>query len=73
MDEEMYLVEYEVIVKGHLDQEHWINWFEEAVVALEQSGTTVLRATMDQTALYGMLGKIRDLGLTLMAVNRKKF
>jgi hypothetical protein len=39
----------------------------------EGDGTTVLSGSVaDQAALYGLLGKVRDLGLPLIAVNRRR-
>jgi hypothetical protein len=38
----------------------------------EPDGTTSLRGPVaDQAALYGLIGKARDLGLTLLSVERE--
>jgi len=34
------------------------------------NGETVLSGPLDQAALHGVLAKVRDLGLVLVAVNR---
>jgi hypothetical protein len=61
---------YEIRLKGHLDT-RWGNQFEGMTITLKEDGTTVLSGTVpDQPALYGLLRKVRDLGLTLVAVNR---
>lgn len=59
---------YDIRVEGHLDQ-HWSAWFGGLTVSHEADGTTTLRGTMtDQAELYGLLARIRDLGVTLIAV-----
>jgi hypothetical protein len=59
---------YAVRVAGHLD-ERWAAWFEGATVSLEADGTTTLRVTVaDQAQLHGLLGRVRDLGITLVSV-----
>ena len=63
---------YEIRVKGHLDV-RWADWFDGLTLTRESDGTTVLRGSVvDQAALYGLLGKVRDLGLPLIAVNRRR-
>ena len=60
---------YEILVEGHLDTD-WSDWFEGLTVRQEMNGETVLSGPLDQAALHGVLTKIRDLGLVLVAVNR---
>ena len=61
---------YQIRVKGHLDSE-WTDWFEGLAITLEEDGDTLLTGPIvDQAALYGLLRKVRDLGITLVAVNR---
>lgn len=61
---------YEIRLQGHLD-EHWAAWFEGLAVAHAGDGTTVLSgAVADQAALFGLLERVRDLGLPLLAVQR---
>jgi len=63
---------YEIRVKGHLDV-RWADWFDGLTLTQESDGTTVLRGSVvDQAALHGLLGKVRDLGLPLIAVNRRR-
>jgi hypothetical protein len=60
--------EYHIRLKGHLDQ-HWSNWFDNLTISNEANGEAVLRGPLpDQVALHGVLIKIRDLGLPLLAV-----
>jgi hypothetical protein len=61
---------YEIRVQGHLGSS-WSPWFEGMTIRHEASGETVLTGPLpDQTALHGVLIKIRDLGLPLVAVRR---
>lgn len=60
---------YQIRVKGHLDNS-WSEWFEGLSMTHEEDGTTVLTGPLaDQPALYGLLLKIRDLGLPLVSAN----
>jgi PPOX class probable F420-dependent enzyme len=61
---------YEVRVEGVLEQRRWSEWFEGLEV--ERAGDeTILSGTLpDQPALYGVLDKVRDLGLTVIVVRR---
>jgi hypothetical protein len=61
---------YEIRVKGHLAQD-WSEWLEGMRITHTSEGETVLEGPVrDQAALFGVLIKVRDLGLILMAVNR---
>ena len=60
----------EIRVKGVLD-ECWSTWFDGLqVIADERGETLIVGAVLDQAALHGPLGRIRDLGLTLLDVHR---
>ncbi len=60
---------YQIRIRGHLGRQ-WMGRFEELGVTLEDDGTTLLTGRIvDQAALYGILRKIRDLGIVLLAVN----
>jgi len=59
---------YEIRLKGHLD-DRWADWFDGLTITREDDGTTRLTgAVADQAALHGLLSKVRDLGLPLIAV-----
>jgi hypothetical protein len=59
---------YEVRVAGHLD-DHWSTWFGGLTLAHSNDGTTLLRGVVtDQSELYGLLDKVRDLGIALISV-----
>lgn len=59
---------YVIRVKGHLDA-FWQAWFDLSITH-ESDGTTSLSGLIrDQAALYGILFKMRDLGLTLLSLD----
>jgi hypothetical protein len=61
---------YEIRLQGHLE-DRWSAWFDGLAVAAEEGGETTLSGFIrDQAALHGVLAKVRDLGLPLIAVNR---
>jgi hypothetical protein len=60
---------YEVRVQGVLDA-RWSQWFE-GLQLRSESDQTILSGTLpDQPALHGVLDKVRDLGLSIIAVRR---
>ena len=61
---------YEIRLKGHLDS-RWAAWFDGLSLTNESDGTTVIHGpVVDQAALYGLLQKMRDIGLPLVSVTR---
>ena len=59
---------YEIRVRGQLDT-HWSAWFEGLkLTSLENGETLIAGPIQDQAALHGILAKIRDLDLHLIAV-----
>ena len=61
---------YEIRVQGRLDQ-RWSTWFDGLTLSYEGEDITVLRGSLvDEAALHGILIKVRDLALPLLAVNR---
>ena len=60
---------YQIRVKGHLGPQ-WTDWFGGLAIAVEEDGDTLLTGpVVDQAALYGLLKKVRDLGMPLVSVN----
>jgi len=58
----------EIRVKGQIDQ-HWSEWFEDLEIAYTDQDETILTGeVVDQSALYGLIAKLRDLGLPLISV-----
>jgi hypothetical protein len=61
---------YQFRVKGHLDLD-WSIWFDGFSITHDDDGSTIIAGIVtDQSALYGLIGKARDLGLILIAVVR---
>ncbi len=60
---------YQIRLRGHL-RSQWTDWFGGLAVTLEDGGDTLLTGpVVDQAALYGLLKKVRDLGMPLVSVN----
>jgi len=54
---------------GHLNDQ-WTGWFEGLIITLEEDGNTVLTGSVvDQAALFGLLKKVRDLGMPLVSIH----
>lgn len=63
---------YEIRIGEHLDAQ-WKDWFDGMSVRQEADGSTLLSGPVpDQPALFGLLRKVRDLGLTLISVTLLK-
>lgn len=61
---------YHIRVKGYLDSS-WSEWFQDLSLTAGEGGEMVLAGPIvDQAALYGVLTKLRDLGLPLLSVAR---
>ena len=61
---------YQIKVKDHLDKQ-WSDWFNGLSITYPSDNETLLHGrVIDQAALHGILAKIRDLGLSLLSVER---
>lgn len=61
---------YRIRVEGVLDAA-WSEWLDGMSVSQEPGGVSVLSGTVrDQAELFGLLIKVRDLGLNLISLNR---
>ena len=61
---------YQIRIKGHVSSQ-WTDWFEGLTITLEDEGYTLLTGPItDDAALYGILKRVRDLGMQLVSVNR---
>ena len=61
---------YEIRLKGHLDQ-RWSAWFDDMQLAHLDDGTTVVHGyVVDQSALHGLLARLRDIGIPLLSVTQ---
>jgi len=64
------VLHYQITVKEHLD-DSWSTWFDGLTITHDADGMSMLAgAVRDQSALYGLIDKARDLGLTLVAVGQ---
>lgn len=63
---------YELCISGLLGPQT-ASWFEDMALTFDENTTppqTILRGSItDQAALYGLINRARDLGLTLLSVN----
>jgi hypothetical protein len=65
-------MEYRIRVRGHLDPT-WSDWFDSLTITNEVNGEAVLAGRIaDQAALYGVLAKLRDLGVPLIALRHEE-
>ena len=63
---------YEIRLAGHLDA-RWAALFDGLALRHEVDGTTVLSGEVaDQAALHGLLQRVRDLAIPLVAVTRNE-
>jgi hypothetical protein len=59
----------EIRIKGQID-ERWSDWLDGLTITHTGEDETVLTGSIpDQAALYGLMSKLRDLGLSLAAVS----
>jgi len=63
-------IHYEIRLDGCL-AEQWTEWFEGLSITLQNGETLLSGPVADQSALYSLLRKVRDLSLPLVSVNRK--
>ena len=60
---------YQIKVKGQLSA-NWRTWFDGMTITQDGDGTSLISGPVaDQAALHGLLRKVRDLGLTLLALS----
>jgi hypothetical protein len=60
---------FRIKLKGCLEDK-WSDWFEQMTISSDGRETILTGLVADQAALYGLLIRIRDLNLTLLAVER---
>ena len=59
---------YEIRLEGYLD-DHWAASFEGFTLRRDARETRLTGTVVDQAALHGLLRKVRDLGLVLIALD----
>ena len=69
MNGSMWPARYEIRVDSVLDVQ-WSDWFGGLQLSNDGAQTVIVGLLPDQPALYGLLTKISDLGLTLISVRR---
>ena len=63
------MLRVEIRIKGRIAP-HWSDWFEELAITYTENDETVLTGELlDQSALFGLLARVRDLGLALLSVD----
>lgn len=61
---------YEIRLQGRLDG-RWSAWLDGMDITPDTDGTTLLHGrVVDQSALHGLLARLRDIGLPLISVAR---
>jgi hypothetical protein len=55
-------------IKGRID-EQWSEWFGDLAVTHTDSETILTGVIKDQAEVYGLLARLRDLGLSLASVD----
>ncbi len=64
---------YEIRIGSQLSSQ-WMGWFDGLSITVEESGETLIVGPVaDQAALFGLLKKVRDLGIPLLSVNLVQF
>ena len=59
---------YEIVVRGRLSS-HYECAFDGATLVARNGHTTLRADLVDQSQLYGLLNRLRDLGIELVSVN----
>ena len=66
------MLKIEVRIKGEIDQ-RWAEWFGSLSLSHSAAGETLLSGLVpDQAALYGIIARLRDLGMELEAVKSEE-
>ena len=62
------MLHIEIRIKGHIAP-HWSDWFAGLTITQPDDETILTGKVDDQAALFGLLARVRDLGLSLLSVN----
>ena len=62
---------YEIQIQGYLDSSRAGRFDEMSISHLPDGITSLVGPVVDQAALYGLLSRIRDLGMPLLSVVRR--
>ncbi len=67
--EEAGMQQVEIRIRGQLDSD-WAEWFKDLNFTYTDAGDTIMSGCVpDQAALYGLIARLRDLGVKLISVN----
>lgn len=69
MSSELWPARYEIRVEGVLE-ERWSDWFGGLTVLIEADQTILSGTLADQSALHGVLDRVRDMGLSVIDMRR---
>jgi len=62
--------QYHILIEGGFSQD-WASWFDGLDVIPQEENRTLLSGCLaDQTALHGVLLKLRDLGIPIIEIKR---
>ena len=59
---------YEIRVQGRLSADQWAAWFDDLTVSSSEGESTLQGRAVDHAALYGLLARLQDLAIPLIAV-----
>ncbi|MBN1400187.1 MAG: hypothetical protein JXA74_05080 [Anaerolineae bacterium] len=59
---------YEIRVRGKLSNERWTAWFDDLTLSIHGDESVLRGVLRDHAALYGLLGRLRDLAVPLLSV-----
>ena len=66
------LLQVEIRIKGHINQQ-WSEWLGGLTITLSDPDETVLSGIVaDQAALYGIISRLRDLGMQLFSMRTEE-
>lgn len=66
------MLRIEITIKGHISAQ-WSDWFAGLSMEPSAPGETTLRGALpDQAALYGLIARLRDLGIKLLSVQSEE-
>jgi len=68
--EQNQVPEYEIRVAGRVAS-RWASWFDDLTIDTVAGGITVIRGhVVDQSALHGLIQKLRDAGIPLISLTQ---
>ena len=66
--QEHLMPQVEIYIEGHLDK-GWKDWLGGFTIShIEQNQTLLTGSIQDQASLYGVIAKLRDLGVKLVSI-----